>query len=70
MHHPIQSAYPDWNSRFCADPPRARLTRHRFIDQHAETNTIVLPAHFAFPTAGRIVKMGSCFRFQGVHDRA
>ena len=52
MHHPIQSAYPDWNSRFCADPLRARLTRHRFIDQHAETNTIVLPAHFAFPTAG------------------
>ena len=63
MHHPLQSTYPNWNSRFCADTVEARFTRHRFMDEYAETNTIVLAAHFASPTAGRIVGTHSQFRF-------
>ena len=66
MHHPLQCAYPLWNSRFCADPALARLTRHRFLDDYAETGTVILAAHFAFPTAGRIVKDGSRFCFQAI----
>lgn len=69
MHHPLQSTYPNWNSRFCADTVEARLTRHRFMDEYAETNTIVLAAHFASPTAGRIVGTGSRFRFHVASDQ-
>ena len=64
MHHPVQAAYPEWNSRFCYKPAQSRATRERFVDQHAETDTIILAAHFATPTAGRIVNGGARCRFQ------
>ena len=66
MHHPLQCAYPLWNSRFCADSALVRSTRHRFLNDYAEPGTVILAAHFAFPTAGRIVKDGSRFCFQTV----
>jgi glyoxylase-like metal-dependent hydrolase (beta-lactamase superfamily II) len=64
MHHPVQCAYPEWNSGFCHDPSQSRSTRERFVDQHAETDTVILAAHFASPTAGRIVNGGARCRFQ------
>jgi glyoxylase-like metal-dependent hydrolase (beta-lactamase superfamily II) len=63
MHHPVQCAYPEWNSRFCVDPALSRATRMRFVDRHAETDTVILAAHFAAPTAGRIVDGGARRRF-------
>lgn len=64
VHHPIQIARPDWNSRFCVDPALSRATRTRFVDRYAETDSVILPAHFASPTAGRIVRNGERCRFQ------
>lgn len=64
MHHPVQTAYPEWNTGFCHDAALSRTTRERFVDRHAETDTIVLAAHFAAPTAGRIVDGGARCRFQ------
>jgi glyoxylase-like metal-dependent hydrolase (beta-lactamase superfamily II) len=63
LHHPVQCAYPDWNSRFCWDLDRSRATRQRFVDRHTDTDTVILAAHFAAPTAGRIVSGGEqkCF---------
>ena len=64
MHHPIQAMYPEWNSRFCHDPELSRATRRRFVDHHAERDVTVLAAHFAAPTAGRIVAASDRCRFQ------
>jgi glyoxylase-like metal-dependent hydrolase (beta-lactamase superfamily II) len=58
MHHPVQIAYPEWNSRFCVDPARSRATRQGFVERHADTDTLILAAHFAAPVAGRIVSAG------------
>ncbi len=64
VHHPIQIAYPEWNSRFCMDPERARETRRSFVDRYADTDTMILAAHFATPTVGRIVSAGPRCRFR------
>ena len=63
VHHPIQVAHPEWNSRFCLNPDQARATRRAFVDRHAETGAVILPAHFASPTAGRIVGNGARCKF-------
>jgi glyoxylase-like metal-dependent hydrolase (beta-lactamase superfamily II) len=63
MHHPVQAAHPEWNSRFCIDPARSRAERIRFVDRYAETGTVILAAHFASPTAGRIVANGARCKF-------
>jgi glyoxylase-like metal-dependent hydrolase (beta-lactamase superfamily II) len=63
VHHPVQVARPEWNSRFCVDKEMARATRQRFVERHAETDTIILAAHFATPTAGRIVRNGARCKF-------
>lgn len=65
MHHPLQVQFPHWSTRYCADQGAARQTRQRFLCQMADTQTLVLPAHFPAPTAGRITReaegYGFCF---------
>jgi len=63
MHHPIQAAHPEWNSRFCIEPERSRQARIGFVDRYADTGTVILAAHFATPTAGRIVANGARCKF-------
>ena len=63
FHHPVQYAEPAWNSNFCILEDQARATRRAFFDQHAESATIILPGHFATPTAGRIGRAGDAFKF-------
>ena len=62
MHHPIQVPEPALYSIFCHDPVQSCSTRESFIDRHADTPTVVLPAHFPGPGTGggRIVG--------GLHD--
>src|SRR5216684_5765955 len=62
MHRPIQVAEPEWNSRFCDEAELARKTRRGFLERHADSDVIVLAAHF--PVAGRIVAPGGRTRFQ------
>jgi glyoxylase-like metal-dependent hydrolase (beta-lactamase superfamily II) len=64
MHHPVQCAHPEWNSRFCHDPEMSRATRQRFVERHADEDIYVLGAHFAAPTAGRIVGNGGRCMFK------
>ncbi len=54
MHHKIQCHFPDWSTNFCTDQSAARTMRRSFLDRHAETDTLVYPAHFPAPTGGRI----------------
>jgi glyoxylase-like metal-dependent hydrolase (beta-lactamase superfamily II) len=63
VHHPIQVARPQWNSRFCLDGGQARATRRAFVEAHADTDTTILAAHFATPTAGRIMGNGARCKF-------
>lgn len=58
LHHPIQCAYPEWNSRYCFDPARSRATRQSYVERYADTDTQILAAHFPMPVAGRIVSNG------------
>jgi glyoxylase-like metal-dependent hydrolase (beta-lactamase superfamily II) len=63
MHHPVQCAEPDWSSTFCVDPAHSRRTRRAFLERYAGTDTLIMPAHFPAPTAGRIVAEGRAWRF-------
>lgn len=63
MHSPVQCAQPDWHAVSDADPVLARTTRHAFLDQHVETDTIILTAHFPSPSVGHVVAKGDAFRF-------
>ncbi len=63
MHHPSQMARPDWSSGFDTDQQASRLTRHAFLAEFADTPTLVIGTHFAGPTAGRVVREGSAYRF-------
>lgn len=56
LHHPIQAAYPEWNSRYCLDAALSRKTREQFVDRYCDTPAVLLAAHFATPTAGRITR--------------
>jgi glyoxylase-like metal-dependent hydrolase (beta-lactamase superfamily II) len=61
MHRVVQVAEPQWNSRFCHDGTRARASRQEFVERHAGTGTLVVPAHF--PVPGYIVREGGGLRF-------
>jgi len=54
VHHPVLIEQPDWCSNFDGDQEQARLTRRALLDRLVDTDTIMLPAHFAAPTAVRI----------------
>ena len=45
------------------DADLARATRRDFLDQHAETDTLILTAHFPSPSVGHIAEKGDAFRF-------
>ncbi|AMN44828.1 MBL fold metallo-hydrolase [Rhodoplanes sp. Z2-YC6860] len=64
MHHPLQVRYPDWSTRFCADPVQARTTRRNFFNAHAGTGRLIFPAHFPSPTGGTIERDGTDFGFK------
>lgn len=64
MHHPLQCREPQWSSCFCVDPEQAARTRRSFFEAVADTATIIVPEHFPYPTAGRIVRDGAAFRWK------
>ena len=69
MHHPLQVPESQWSSIFCEDPVLSRKTRSAFVDRHAETDTMILPAHFAGVGGGHIIGGGpdgkAMFKFAG-----
>lgn len=63
LHSPLQLACPQWSSRACDDVALSAKSRLSFIEQHANTNTVIMPAHFLTPSAGWILQHGDAFRF-------
>lgn len=64
LHTVLQCKYPQWSTRFCADPEASRDTRIRFLKTYADTATRIAPAHFPSPGIGRILSQGNAFRFE------
>lgn len=64
LHHPVQLAAPQWSSRFCEDAALSRIARTGFIERCADSQALVLTAHFPAPTAGMIVRAGDAFRLK------
>ena len=49
---------------FLRDPSQSAATRREFLEKHAGTSTLIMPAHFPTPGAGRVVEAGdSCGLF-------
>lgn len=66
MHHPIQCSEPGWDSKFSVDPRASMTMRRAFLERHAGTEVLVIPAHFPTPGAGRVVAHGKAWRFVNV----
>jgi glyoxylase-like metal-dependent hydrolase (beta-lactamase superfamily II) len=67
-HQPLQIAFPDWSTKYCADPKQAALSRRKMLDYCAKENCLLLPVHFGWPHCGRIARRGNDFVFLP-HDR-
>ena len=67
MHHPIQVYRPEWSSRFCTDPREAEASRRRVLEQCADCNARVFPAHFGAPHLGWVRRKGTGYRFEFDH---
>ena len=66
LHSPLQLARPEWSSRACDDPAMSSASRRRFVEQHADSGNLVMPAHFLAPSAGRIVSRTKAFGFVSI----
>src|SRR5262245_10021790 len=58
MVNPVQIAEPQWSQQADVDKALAIETRTRFINQHCDTNTLILGTHFNTPTGVYIVSNG------------
>lgn len=55
IHHPVQIECSTWCSQFDIDHYRALETRQALLDGIADTDTLLMGAHFAGPSAVRVV---------------
>lgn len=63
-HHPVQWAEPSWGIAADSDGDAATRTRQRVLDEHADTDLLVIGTHYAPPTAGRLVRRAGRVRFE------
>ena len=66
LHSPLQLARPEMSSRACSDLRASRDARVAFIERHADTPDLVMPAHFLAPSIGRIVSRDGNYGFAPV----
>ncbi len=64
MHHPLQCREPDWSTCFCSDPGEAAQSRRRILAEVADSDTVVVPAHFPDQTAGHVLSDGDTWRWR------
>jgi glyoxylase-like metal-dependent hydrolase (beta-lactamase superfamily II) len=64
IHHPVQLVRPDWSSRACEDKTQSHATRLGLIERMADSDTLLVPAHFASPSVGHIVRAGDHFGYR------
>jgi glyoxylase-like metal-dependent hydrolase (beta-lactamase superfamily II) len=64
VHHPVQLLRPDLTMSFDGDPGMARETRQRTLVRAVEEDLVCFPAHFRDPSAGRVLRDGSVYRYR------
>lgn len=68
MHHQLQCIDPTMSTIFCWDPKQAGESRKTVFDEVAGTDTLLLPIHFPAPTAGRLTKAGTGYKWNFKRD--
>ena len=63
VHHPAQIARPEWNSAFCQLPDLAVRTRRALLEQVAQQELLLFPAHFAQSGFGAVAAHAQGLRF-------
>ena len=63
FHSPLQILHPQLNTPFCIEPDQARATRARFLQQVADSGTLIMPCHFGAPHCGYVGRDGAGYRF-------
>jgi glyoxylase-like metal-dependent hydrolase (beta-lactamase superfamily II) len=63
IHHQIQLRFPAMSTSADTDRDLARQTRTALIEKHADTGTLLIPAHFQTPTFGTIEHAAAGFWF-------
>lgn len=66
FHHPVQLVRPDLHFFADEDGEEAARQRLRLLSEHADTDTVFFPGHFAGNSAGRVLKDGDVFRYKFV----
>ena len=64
LHHPLQVYEPDWSTVKCEDRALAIVTRRKLLEDCADTQKLLIPAHFSGNTAGHVVSRGDGFGFR------
>ncbi len=64
MHHPLQVPERQWSTMFCSDAEASRATRTKFVEDNADRDVVILPAHFAGESAGRVVDRRGTLMFE------
>ena len=60
-HTPLQCREPGWSAVGCTDRARSAATRRAFLERHADTDTLVMTAHFPSPSVGFVRARGEAF---------
>ncbi|MGH7095639.1 MAG: MBL fold metallo-hydrolase [Stellaceae bacterium] len=63
LHHPLQCLKPEWSTTACTDADASRVSRTRLLREHADSGTLIMPAHFPTPTVGHLKRHGSAYRY-------
>lgn len=64
IHSPLQLAFPEWSPRVDWDRALSARTRRGFLERHADSDVIVMTAHFPQPSMGQVLSAGDAFRFR------
>jgi glyoxylase-like metal-dependent hydrolase (beta-lactamase superfamily II) len=64
VHHPVQLIRPELTMSFDTDPAMARDTRLRTLALAADESLVCFPAHFRAPSAGRVLRDGTAYRYR------
>lgn len=63
FHSPLQIAFPRLNTPSCVEHERARQTRLAFLQEVADSGTLIMPCHFGHPHCGRVTRTKTGFAF-------